>query len=211
MLVIDGDYPMALAVKMNRDLTLPLDQVRSAPELPGGRPNRADDQTMASLPEMRRGGVAAALVKVVVDQHRDEAPMPGGPRSDELSYALGQGQMAYYRILETKGEAKILRTSSDVKAHMKLWEEADSYDDLPVGFFLGMEGSDPILWPKQVGEWYEDGLRVISIGHYGPARYGHGTGTGTEGGLFKDGAELLREMDSLGMILDITHTWKSVV
>jgi membrane dipeptidase len=206
MLVIDGDYPMALAVKMNRDLTLPIDQVRSAPELPGGRPNRADDQTMASLPEMRRGGVAAALVKVVVDQHRDEAPMPGGPRSDELSYALGQGQMAYYRILETKGEARILRSSSDVKEHMQQWENADSYDDLPVGFFLGMEGSDPILWPKQVGEWYEDGLRVISIGHYGPARYGHGTGTGTEGGLFKHGAELLIEMDSLGMILDITHT-----
>jgi hypothetical protein len=42
MLVIDGDYPMALAVKMNRDLTLPIDQVRSAPELPGGQTDRAD-------------------------------------------------------------------------------------------------------------------------------------------------------------------------
>ena len=55
MLIIDGDYPMALAVRMNRDLTLPIDQVRSAPALPGGRPDRADSETMASLPEMRRG------------------------------------------------------------------------------------------------------------------------------------------------------------
>ena len=206
MLIIDGDYPMALAVRMNRDLTLPIDQVRSAPTLPGGRPARADSETMASLPEMRRGGVAAALVKVVVDQHRDGAPMPGGPRSDALSYALGQGQMAYYRILETRGEARILRTSSDVREHMQQWENAESYEDLPVGFFLGMEGSDPILWPKQVHEWYDDGLRIISLGHYGPARYGHGTGTGLDGGLFEDGPELLREMDSLGMILDVTHT-----
>ncbi|HIM59995.1 MAG TPA: peptidase [Dehalococcoidia bacterium] len=206
MLIIDGDYPMALAVRMNRDLTLPIGQVRSAPALPGGRPDRADSETMASLPEMRRGGVAAALVKVVVDQHRDGAPMPGGPRSDELSYALGQGQMAYYRILETRGEARILRTSSDVREHMQQWENAESYEDLPVGFFLGMEGSDPILWPKQVHEWYDDGLRIISLGHYGPARYGHGTGTGLDGGLFEDGPELLREMDSLGMILDVTHT-----
>ena len=206
MLIIDGDYPMALAVRMNRDLTLPIDQVRSAPALPGGRPDRADSATLASLPEMRRGGVAAALVKVVVDQHRDGAPMPGGPRSDELSYALGQGQMAYYRILETRGEARILRTSSDVREHMQQWENAESYEDLPVGFFLGMEGSDPILWPKQVHEWYDDGLRIISLGHYGPARYGHGTGTGLDGGLFEDGPELLREMDSLGMILDVTHT-----
>jgi membrane dipeptidase len=114
--------------------------------------------------------------------------------------------MAYYRILEAKGEARILRTSSDVKDHMQQWEEAESYDDLPVGFFLGMEGSDPILWPEQVHEWYADGLRVISLGHYDPARYGHGTGTGLDGGLFEDGPALLREMDSLGMILDITHT-----
>ncbi|MBN4074231.1 membrane dipeptidase [bacterium AH-315-D21] len=206
MLIIDGDYPMAIAVHLNRDLTLPLDQVRSAPDLPGGRPDRSDAETMASLPEMRRGGVAAALVKVVVDQHREGAPMPGGPRSDDLSYALGQGQMAYYRILETRGEARILRTSSDVKKHMSEWENAESYDDLPVGFFLGMEGSDPILWPKQVHEWYADGLRVISIGHYGPARYGHGTGTGTDGGLLGEGEELLREMDACGMILDVTHT-----
>ncbi|MCH8114830.1 MAG: dipeptidase [Chloroflexi bacterium] len=206
MLIIDGDYPMALAVRMNRDLTLPIDQVRSAPDLPGSRPDRADAETMASLPEMRRGGVAAALVKVVVDQHRDGAPMPGGPRSDELSYALGQGQMAYYRILETRGEARILRTSSDVRDHMRQWESAEFYDDLPVGFFLGMEGADPILWPAQVHEWYADGLRVISLGHYGPSRYGHGTGTGTEGGLFDGGPELLREMDTLGMILDVTHT-----
>ena len=206
MLVIDGDYPMALAVKMNRDLTLPLDQVRTAPQISGSLPNRDDSETMSSLPEMRRGGVAAALVKVVVDQHRDGAPIPGGPRSDELSYALGQGQMAYYRILETKGEARILRTSSDVTEHMQQWENAVTHDDLPVGFFLGMEGADPILWPEQVHEWYADGLRVISLGHYGPSRYGHGTGTGTEGGLFEHGPELLREMDACGMILDITHT-----
>ena len=30
MLIIDGDYPMALAVRANRDLTLPIDEVRNA-------------------------------------------------------------------------------------------------------------------------------------------------------------------------------------
>lgn len=30
MLIIDGDYPMALAVRMNRDLKLPIDEVRNA-------------------------------------------------------------------------------------------------------------------------------------------------------------------------------------
>ena len=49
-------------------------------------------------------------------------------------------------------------------------------------------------------------MRVISLGHYGPSRYTHGTGTGTDGGVFDGAAELLREMDSLGMVFDVIHT-----
>ena len=67
MLIIDGDYPMALAMVRNRDLTLPIDKVRTAPVFTGHNPDVDAVETMASLPEMRRGGVAAALVKVVVD------------------------------------------------------------------------------------------------------------------------------------------------
>ncbi|MEX0762980.1 MAG: membrane dipeptidase [Dehalococcoidia bacterium] len=208
MLIFDGDYPMALAVALNRDLTRPIDEVRTAPEIAGSQRFSDDSQTMATLPEMRRGRVAGALVKVVVDQNRHGSVMRGGPRSDELSYARGVGQMGYYRILEVKGEVRLLRTSKDIKAHMTEWEQADgnATAKLPVGFVLGMEGSDPILWPDQAEEWYGQGLRVISIGHYGPARYGGGTGTGTEQGLAKEGPALLREMDRLGIILDVTHT-----
>ena len=89
---------------------------------------------------------------------------------------------------------------------MRQWSEATDYDDLPVGMVLGMEGADPIMWPEQVHEWYESGLRVISLSHYGVSRYSHGTGTGISGGLLPPAKDLLREMDSLGMILDVTHT-----
>ncbi len=206
MLIFDGDYPMALAVAYNRDLTRPISEVRSAPPVQGPQRTGNDSQTMASLPEMRKGRVAAALVKIVVDQNRPGSVMSGGPRSDELSYARGMGQAAYYRILETKGEVRLLRTSRDVKAHIEEWERAKDTARLPVGFVLGMEGSDPILWPDQTEEWYELGLRVISIGHYGPARYGGGTGTGTDAGISEGGPALLHEMDRLGMVLDVTHT-----
>ncbi|MSQ08204.1 MAG: peptidase [Dehalococcoidia bacterium] len=206
MLIFDGDYPMALGLAYNRDLTRPISEVRSAQPVPGTQRSGDDSQTMASLPEMRRGRVAAALVKVVVDQHRHGAIMPGGPRSDELAYARGMGQMAYYRILEVKGEARILRTGADVKSLFTQWERAKDTSRLPVGFLLGMEGSDPVLWPDQTEEWYDLGLRVISIGHYGPARYGGGTGTGVNEGLYEGGPALLKEMDRLGMILDVTHT-----
>ena len=74
-----------------------------------------------------------------------------------------------------------------------------------MGFILGMEGADPILETSQMTRWWQDGIRVISLSHYGLSTYCHGTGTGTSGGLFPPAKALLREMDSAGMILDVTH------
>jgi membrane dipeptidase len=66
-----------------------------------------------------------------------------------------------------------------------------------------MEGADPVLSPRQVQEWWAAGLRIIGPAHYGVSPYAHGTGT--EGGLFPSGPELLKEMEQVGMILDVTH------
>ena len=83
---------------------------------------------------------------------------------------------------------------------------AEDHSTLPVGTILGIEGADPILWPEQVHEWWEIGVRVISLSHYGVSTYSHGTATGTDGGLFPPAKNLLAIMDSIGMILDLTHT-----
>ena len=205
MLIIDGDYPMAVgALDHGRDLTLPIDEVRGAAAMPS-RMRWSDDGTMASLPEMRRGEIAVALVKVVACIKRP-VHEHGEYRSDETAYGAGQGQLAYYRILETRGEARILETRDDFQEHMGLWSEAAGYDGLPVGMVLGMEGADSILEPEQTRQWWDQGLRVVSLSHYGVSRYSHGSGTGTDGGLLDGAKELLREMESLGMILDVSHT-----
>ncbi len=206
MLIIDGDYPMAGgAIRSQRDLTLPIDQARAAPPDFTESKGRPDSGIMATVPEMRRAGVAAAIVKLTGCILRDGHPH-GDVRTDELSYAGAHGQLAYYHVLETRGYARMLDTRGDFASHMKTWSEAGSRDDLPVGMVLGMEGADPILWPEQVHEWYENGLRVVSLSHYGVSRYSHGTATGTDGGLLDGAPELLRHMDSLGMILDVSHT-----
>jgi membrane dipeptidase len=204
-LVFDGDYPMAQgAIDLNRDLTAPLAELRSSPQTHDS-PTRVDAETLATVPEMRRGGVAAALVKLVGRIHRDTDRNPTGFRTGDIAYAYAQCHLAYYRILEKRGFARILRSPADLKEHFDIWERADGYDDLPVGFVIGMEGADSILWPELVHEWWDDGVRVISLSHYGLSTYCHGTGTGTDGGLFPPAGDLLREMDKAGMILDLTH------
>ena len=206
MLIIDGDYPMAGgAIRSQRDLTLPVEQARQAGPDFQGSPGRPDSGIMATIPEMRKAEVAVAIVKLLGCILRDGHPH-GDVRTDELSYANAQGQLAYYRILEARGASRMLKTQGDFIDHMNSWSETDNYDDLPVGMVRGMEGADPILWPEQVHEWYADGLRVVSLSHYGVSRYSHGTATGTEGGLLDGALDLLRHMDSLGMILDVSHT-----
>jgi membrane dipeptidase len=205
ILIIDGDYPMAVgAIEAGRDLTLPIEQVRSAERIPSML-KWPDEGTMATLPELRKGRIAAALVKVVACVKKPDHPH-GEYRSKENAYAAAMGQLAYYRLLEARNEIKVLDTSEKFSAHMAIWERAEEYEKLPVGFFIGMEGADAITWPDQVHQWYDDGLRVISLSHYGVSYYSHGSGTGTSGGLTPDAKPLLKAMDKLGMILDVTHT-----
>ena len=68
---------------------------------------------------------------------------------------------------------------------------------------LGTEGADCIVSPSQLASWWEDGLRAVSLVHYGVSKYAHGTGT--DGPLSADGRDLLAAMDEVGAILDITH------
>ena len=67
MLIFDGDYPMAYGgIELNRDLTLPLKEIRDADE-------NSDNIAFACLPEMRRGRVAAALMKFTVRRKRENS------------------------------------------------------------------------------------------------------------------------------------------
>ena len=97
MLIIDGDYPMAIgAMDLNRDLTLPLPELRGAAPDRFAEESRPDADTMASLPEMRRAGIAAALVKVVARHYRSGSPM-WGYRGPEVTYAAARAQLALLR------------------------------------------------------------------------------------------------------------------
>jgi membrane dipeptidase len=60
-----------------------------------------------------------------------------------------------------------------------------------------------VLEPDNIAEWHEHGLRAIGITHYGPNRYGGGTRS--EVGLAADALPLLRQIEELGIALDLTH------
>ena len=195
--VVDAHLDLAMnAVDWDRNLDLQVEEIRQAEE-GMTQPGRGNGTT--SLPEMRRGEVFLSVVTVISRTAR-----PGlstGAASQEISCARARGQLAYYRVLESQGKVRIITQAQQIDDLLGAWQRGEG--NAPLGFILSMEGADPIVWPEQVHEWYELGLRQISLSHYGVSAYAHGTGT--EGGLTDLGPALLSEMESAGIALDLTH------
>ena len=199
MIIIDAHLDLAWnALNWNRDLTQPIARIRGLETQP--KEEHRGGNTV-SFPEMREGEVAICLATLLARASglgEDKLDY----RSREIASAMARGQLAYYRIMESKGSLRMLRCWQDVEAHLRDWGSAGTHSP-PLGFILSMEGADPILSPADVAGWWDDGLRVVGPAHYGVSAYAHGTGV--SGGLTLQGADLLKAMDDVGMILDVTH------
>jgi membrane dipeptidase len=202
MLIFDAHLDLAWnALDWNRDLRLPVAEIRRR-ECEWGMTGKGRGENTVSFPELRRGGIGLFIATLLARQAQPNV-MPALQRYQhmEAAYAATQGQMAYYRLLEQQGVLRWIKDAASLDAHVRAWNT--NADAEPLGFLLSMEGADPVLSPQQVEEWYRAGLRIIGPAHYGVSPYAHGTGT--EGGLFAEGPALLKEMERVGMILDVTH------
>jgi membrane dipeptidase len=155
-------------------------------------------------------------------------PLPGW-HSPEQAWAQTQGQLAWYRAMEEKGQMVQIRDAAGLEKHLAFWRErverpselrvengaaqpatrnselgtSPASSDTPIGFILNLEGADSILTLAHLERSYAQGLRAVGPAHYGPGTYAQGTDA--TGGLGKKGRELLKEMERLGIILDVTH------
>jgi len=198
MLLIDSHLDLAMnALEWNRPLELSAAEIRQAE---AGMPQKGRGRGTVAFPEMRQAELVVSVVTVISRTARPNSPSTGAA-TQEISYAKAQGQLAYYRLLEAQGKARIVTDAAGLDQHFRAWQERGPSE--PLGFILSMEGADPIVDPEQVASWWQDGLRVVSLSHYGISAYAHGTGT--EGGLTERGKPLLRAMESAGVILDLTH------
>ncbi len=211
MLIIDAHLDLSMnALQWNRDLLLSVYTIRTQEQRTAGK---GRSQGTVALPEMRQGRLALSIATLIARSTGRPAPHIDF-HSPTQSYGMAHGQLAYYRALEEAGHIRILTDLAGLNEHMAEWSAWDAAhpDPLalhevdstpPLGFVISMEGADPIQQPEQLAAWHEAGLRLIGPTHYGPGRYAGGTGT--ELGLTELGAPLLREMDRLGILLDLTH------
>ena len=154
-----------------------------------------------TLPELRAGKIGLVCGTVMSRLDSDDKWTRTGMYTQEQCHGVGRGHLAYYQALERAGYIRFVRTVEGLDQCVSAWQ--DLQPDTPIGLILSMESADPILDPAQVPEWYDLGLRMVSISHYGTSAYSHGTGT--EGGLLPTAKPLLDALHEAGIIVDVTH------
>ncbi|MCB1100208.1 MAG: membrane dipeptidase [Verrucomicrobiae bacterium] len=203
MLIFDAHLDLSMnAMEWNRDLTLAASSVRAAES--GMSDRRGREMGTVTFPEMRRGEIGICVGTLIAPCSRPENPIPGW-HSPEAAWAQINGQLAYYRAMESAGEINLIHDAPALAKAVEHWTEVPpaSSDLPPIGVIVSLEGADPILNVGQLEELYAAGLRALGPAHYGAGRYANGTNA--TGGLPPQGRELIKEMDRLGIILDVTH------
>ena len=202
MLLIDAHLDLAMnALQGNRDLTRSVYTIRATENAISGKGKGVGT---VAFPEMRQGQVALSFATAIARSTGRPTPNIDYDHPTQAC-AMAKGHVAYYRALEELGIVRIIASRSQLDDHWRewaAWEEAGGAQPR-LGFVLSMEGADPILSPDHVEAWHSAGLRAIGPAHYGPCRYAGGTGT--ELGLGDMGPALLREMERVGIMLDLTH------
>ena len=201
--LIDAHLDLAWnAVSMNRDLTASLEQINQREEGLDDHPARSG--AMVSLPAMRSGRVVLCLGTVLARADagaRDVLRTGMDSVTPAVACAVAQGHLAYYHAMQRQGHLRIIDSIAALDAHWTACLRNQQVE--PPGVIVSMEGADPILDADHLQQWWQLGLRVVGLTHFGQGTYAGGTGT--DAGLAPAARPLLRALERLGIALDITH------
>ncbi|NDV61602.1 peptidase M19 [Puniceicoccales bacterium CK1056] len=200
MLIFDAHLDLGMnALEWNRDYTRPLHEIREREREMTDRPDRG--KGTVCFPEMRKGQTGIC-VATLIGRYIKPSNRLRGWHSPEQAWAQTQGQLAWYRAMEEKGELSQITTVAQLDAAVELWTQ-DPPVSAPISYLLSLEGADSMVTIGHVERAYAQGLRAIGPANFGPGIYAQGTNA--RGGIGAKGAELLKEMDRLGIILDVSH------
>lgn len=199
MLVFDAHLDLSLnALQYNRDLRLTVPEIRSG-EI-GMTDLAGRGRGTVAFPEMRSAGIGICVATLLAGCMKPAGPV-GMWNSPPQAWAMTQGQLAWYRAMEADQQLTPIRNHLELERHLTNWSKDP--DTTPIGYILSLEGADSLRTLDDLATAHAEGLRALGPAHYGIGRYA--LGHDQSGPLSLAGRELLREMDQLGMILDVTH------
>jgi len=199
--IIDAHLDLSMnAMEWNRDLRVSISELNERESGLTDKPDRGN--ATITFEELRKGNIGLVVATQIARYVTPQSPLPGW-LSPQQAWAQTQGQLAWYKAMEEDGHLRMIKTKSDLENHLELWNNETQNISKPIGYILSLEGADSLINTSYVEKAYNYGLRAIGPGHYGPGRYANGTDS--SGKLNNDGIALLKEMERLNMILDVTH------
>lgn len=200
MFIIDAHLDLSMnAMEWNRDLAQPVTVINQREKDLNDKPDR--ENATVSIPELRKGNIGLVVATQIGRFVAENNPLPGW-HSPEQAWAQTQGQLAWYKAMEAAGEMSQIIDLPTLENHLKQWNDGNA-SKKPVGFILSLEGADSLVSIEHVEKAWQYGLRAIGPAHYGPGRYANGTDA--TGKMDENGISLLKEMERLNIILDVTH------
>lgn len=200
--IVDAHLDLSMnALEWNRDLREPLEEINRREAGMTDKPDRG--KATVSFGELRKGNIGLIVATQIGRYVSPDNPLPGW-HSPEQAWAQTQGQLAWYKAMEEEGQMIMITDRTMLDRHLALWADTSIPIDMkPIGYVLSIEGANSLVSVRHLERAYRYGLRAVGPAHYGPGRYANGTDA--SGHLNSSGQELLKEMDRLGMILDVTH------
>ena len=206
---VDGHLDLASSsLGYDRDLTLDLETLRRREAEWFGADeavHRCPGTATVSLPALRRAGTRLCIASVIA-RVKPRRAASGLPRRDDVdsqtpanAEALAAAQLAWYERMQRNGLLRIVRSGHDLPDL-----DAAEGQGPPLSVVLMLEGCDPIVEPTDARVWFDRGVRVASLAHYGRGRYA--MGTGGDGPLTDAGKRLVPHLEQAGIALDVTHT-----
>jgi len=207
MFIFDAHLDLAMnAMEWNRDLRQSIDVINKREEGMTDKPDRGN--ATVCFDELRKGNIGLVVATQIARCINPENPflidgkaLPGW-HSPEQAWAQTQAQRAWYKCMEEEGELCLITNSTELKKHLNRWNK-DSEEKKAIGYILSLEGADSIVTLHHLEKAYQYGLRAVGPAHYGPGRYANGTDA--SGKMNANGLALLKEMERLNIILDVTH------
>ncbi len=198
-LILDAHLDLSMnAMEWNRDLRWSVEDIRRSEMGMDDKPGRA--KNTVSFPALREGNIGIIVATQIARYVKQGSSIPGW-NSPEQAWAQTQGQLIWYKTMEEAGLLTQIIDKTSLEAQLSSWDSSD--ETKPIGYILSLEGADSIISMSYLERAYEQGLRAIGPAHYGPGVYAQGTNA--TGGLGTKGRELLKEMERLNIILDVTH------
>jgi membrane dipeptidase len=196
-MLVDAHLDISYNMWLGRDVLVPVQETRDR-EGPGGQGGSGEICTV-SLPDALAGGVGLVFGSLFTDTTSNPRHLAGFSYStpEEANSQAGL-QLELYQRLSRDPRVLLVSSRADLEALQQARQSAAM-----LGIMVEMEGAEPVLSPDDLNRWYESGIRQIGLAWAFGNRYCGGNMA--PGPLTPAGQELLRQMERLGMILDVSH------